>query len=117
MGGGHFGLARGGIGARGSNGQAGTALRANVLACAASRPTDQAGELEHPRGIVVNRDSGTRPSLQELARIAYFRPNTLPPRLSGGADGDAPLRAARLEVRFHQRVQTSSSKSIPSPAS
>jgi carbon-monoxide dehydrogenase large subunit len=60
--------------------QAGKALRANVLACAASILQAKPEELDIREGTVVNRDSGSeRLSLQELARIAYFRPDTLPP--------------------------------------
>ena len=60
--------------------QAGKALRANVLACAASILQATPNDLDIRNGIVVNRDSGTeRLPLSELARIAYFRPDTLPP--------------------------------------
>jgi carbon-monoxide dehydrogenase large subunit len=60
--------------------QAGKALRANVLACAASILQAKPEDLDIREGTVVDRDSGTeRLSLQELARIAYFRPDTLPP--------------------------------------
>ncbi|HET7019423.1 MAG TPA: xanthine dehydrogenase family protein molybdopterin-binding subunit [Xanthobacteraceae bacterium] len=60
--------------------QAGKALRANVLACAASILQAKPEDLDIREGRVVDRDSGTeRLSLQELARIAYFRPDTLPP--------------------------------------
>ncbi len=60
--------------------QAGKALRANVLACAASILQTKPEDLDIREGAVVDRDSGSeRLSLQELARIAYFRPDTLPP--------------------------------------
>jgi carbon-monoxide dehydrogenase large subunit len=60
--------------------QAGKALRANVLACAASILQAKPEDLDIREGTVVDRDSGSeRLSLQELARIAYFRPDTLPP--------------------------------------
>jgi CO/xanthine dehydrogenase Mo-binding subunit len=60
--------------------QAGKALRANVLACAASILQAKPDDLDIREGNVVDRDSGSeRLSLQELARIAYFRPDTLPP--------------------------------------
>ncbi|HYZ43440.1 MAG TPA: xanthine dehydrogenase family protein molybdopterin-binding subunit [Xanthobacteraceae bacterium] len=60
--------------------QAGKALRANVLACAASILQAKPEDLDIRAGAVVDRDSGSeRLSLQELARIAYFRPDTLPP--------------------------------------
>jgi carbon-monoxide dehydrogenase large subunit len=60
--------------------QAGKALRANVLACAASILQAKPEDLDIRNGVVVNRDNGTeRLSLNELARIAYFRPDTLPP--------------------------------------
>jgi carbon-monoxide dehydrogenase large subunit len=60
--------------------QAGKALRANVLACAASILQAKPADLDIRNGAVVDRDSGSeRLPLHELARIAYFRPDTLPP--------------------------------------
>jgi carbon-monoxide dehydrogenase large subunit len=60
--------------------QAGKALRANVLACAASILQAKPDELDIRSGVVVDGKSGTeRLPLSELARIAYFRPDTLPP--------------------------------------
>jgi carbon-monoxide dehydrogenase large subunit len=60
--------------------QAGKALRANVLACAASILQAKPEELDIRNGSVVDGKSGTeRLPLDELARIAYFRPDTLPP--------------------------------------
>ncbi|MCL4710647.1 MAG: xanthine dehydrogenase family protein molybdopterin-binding subunit [Pseudorhodoplanes sp.] len=60
--------------------QAGKALRQNVLAAAASILQAQADALDIVGGIVV--DKGTtreRITLDEVARICYFRPDTLPP--------------------------------------
>ena len=60
--------------------QAGKALRANVLACAASILQAKPEHLDIRGGAIVDADSGTeRLPLHELARIAYFRPDTLPP--------------------------------------
>jgi carbon-monoxide dehydrogenase large subunit len=60
--------------------QAGKALRANVLACAASILQAKPESLDIRNGAVVDGASGTeRLPLHELARIAYFRPDTLPP--------------------------------------
>src|ERR1700676_111127 len=60
--------------------QAGKALRANVRACAASILQATPNDLDIINGVVVDRHSGTeRLALGELARIAYFRPDTLPP--------------------------------------
>ena len=60
--------------------QAGKALRANVLACAASILQAKPENLDIRDAAVVDGDSGSeRLSLSELARIAYFRPDTLPP--------------------------------------
>ncbi len=60
--------------------QAGKALRGNVLACAASILQAKPEALDIRDGVVVDKDSGTeRLPLAELARIAYFRPDTLPP--------------------------------------
>src|SRR5438270_1723665 len=60
--------------------QAGKALRANVTAVAASILQADAKALDIRNGIVVDADSGReRIGLEEVARIAYFRPDTLPP--------------------------------------
>ena len=60
--------------------QAGKALRANVLAVAASILQAKPGDLDIRNGLVVDKDRGTeRLPLDELARVAYFRPDTLPP--------------------------------------
>jgi carbon-monoxide dehydrogenase large subunit len=60
--------------------QAGKALRANVLACAASILQTKPEELDIANGAIIDVESGNeRLSLSELARIAYFRPDTLPP--------------------------------------
>ena len=60
--------------------QAGKALRANVLAVAASILQAKPDDLDIRNGLVVNKDTGTeRLPLDELARVAYFRPDTLPP--------------------------------------
>ncbi|HEX3338282.1 MAG TPA: xanthine dehydrogenase family protein molybdopterin-binding subunit [Pseudolabrys sp.] len=60
--------------------QAGKALRANVLAVAASILQAKPEELDIRNGIVVDKAKGNeRLPLDELARVAYFRPDTLPP--------------------------------------
>ena len=60
--------------------QAGKALRANVLAVAASILQAKPDDLDIRNGLVVDKDRGTeRLPLDELARVAYFRPYTLPP--------------------------------------
>jgi carbon-monoxide dehydrogenase large subunit len=60
--------------------QAGKALRANVLACAASILQAKPESLDIRNGVIVDGASGAeRLALDELARIAYFRPDTLPP--------------------------------------
>ena len=60
--------------------QAGKALRANVLAVAASILQAKPDELDIRNGVVVDKAKGTeRLPLDELARVAYFRPDTLPP--------------------------------------
>jgi len=60
--------------------QAGKALRGNVLAAAASILQADPQALDIRNGIVVDGDSGReRMPLEEVARIVYFRPDTLPP--------------------------------------
>jgi carbon-monoxide dehydrogenase large subunit len=73
--------------------QAGKALRANVLAVAASILQAEPRVLDIRNGVVVDADSGReRIELSEVARIAYFRPDTLPP------DFQAELMAVRHYV-------------------
>jgi carbon-monoxide dehydrogenase large subunit len=60
--------------------QAGKALRQNVLAVAGSILQADAKALDIRNGAVVDADTGReRIGLDEVARIAYFRPDTLPP--------------------------------------
>ena len=60
--------------------QAGKALRENVLAVAGAMLQAQPGTLDIRNGVVVDKASGTeRLPLEELTRVAYFRPDTLPP--------------------------------------
>ncbi|MDP2294150.1 MAG: xanthine dehydrogenase family protein molybdopterin-binding subunit [Pseudolabrys sp.] len=60
--------------------QAGKALRDNVLAVAGAMLQAKPEELDIRNGIVVDKSNGTeRLALNELARVAYFRPDTLPP--------------------------------------
>jgi aerobic carbon-monoxide dehydrogenase large subunit len=73
--------------------QAGKALRENVLALAAAMLQAKPDDLDIRNGIVVDRANGTeRLPLEELARVAYFRPDTLP------AGIQAELIAARHYV-------------------
>jgi carbon-monoxide dehydrogenase large subunit len=60
--------------------QAGKALRANALAAAASILQADPQALDIRAGVVVDADTGReRMGLEEVARIVYFRPDTLPP--------------------------------------
>jgi CO/xanthine dehydrogenase Mo-binding subunit len=60
--------------------QAGKALRANVLAVAGSILQAAPDALDIRNGVVVDKADGReRIGLDEVARIAYFRPDTLPP--------------------------------------
>jgi aerobic carbon-monoxide dehydrogenase large subunit len=60
--------------------QAGKVLRANVLAAAASILQADPKALDIRNGIVVDADTGReRMGLDEVARVVYFRPDTLPP--------------------------------------
>src|SRR5436190_22137978 len=60
--------------------QAGKALRMNVLAVAGSILQAAPAALDIRNGVVVDADGGReRIGLDEVARIAYFRPDTLPP--------------------------------------
>ena len=60
--------------------RAGKALRQNVLAVAATILQAQPEALDIRNGVVVDKDTGReRIGLDEVARVAYFRPDTLPP--------------------------------------
>ena len=59
--------------------QAGRALREQVLGLAASILQADPAALDIRDGAVVDLDRRERLTLTELARIAYFRPDTLPP--------------------------------------
>src|SRR5262249_59668177 len=61
--------------------QAGKALRANVLAAAGAMLQADPATLDIRAGIVVDAETGReRMPLEEVARVVYFRPDTLPPR-------------------------------------
>jgi carbon-monoxide dehydrogenase large subunit len=78
-GGGTWASRAGGIGGEAAW-QAGKALRQNVLAVAGSILQAKPEALDIRNGVVVDNDTGTeRIGLDEVARIAYFRPDTLPP--------------------------------------
>jgi carbon-monoxide dehydrogenase large subunit len=60
--------------------QAGKALRQNVLAVAGAILQAQPADLDIRGGAIVDAASGReRMPLEEVARITYFRPDTLPP--------------------------------------
>ncbi len=60
--------------------QAAKALRKNILDVAAAILQSTAAGLDIVNGTIVNADDGApRIELNELARIVYFRPDTLPP--------------------------------------
>jgi CO/xanthine dehydrogenase Mo-binding subunit len=60
--------------------QAGKQLRLNILDVAASILQTSKGQLDIRDGRIVDANGGTeRLTLAELARITYFRPDTLPP--------------------------------------
>jgi carbon-monoxide dehydrogenase large subunit len=60
--------------------QAGKALRRNVLAAAASILQAKPEALDIRNGLVVDAETGNeRIGLDEVARVCYFRPDTLPP--------------------------------------
>ena len=59
--------------------QAGKALRENVLAVAGAMLQAKPDGLDIRNGVVVDKATGNeRLPLEELARVAYFRPDTLP---------------------------------------
>ena len=59
--------------------QSGKALRAQILDVAGVMLQAEAESLDIRNGVVVDRDTGTeRIGLDEIGRICYFRPDTLP---------------------------------------
>ncbi|MDR3533738.1 MAG: molybdopterin-dependent oxidoreductase [Rhodopila sp.] len=80
--------------------QAGKQLRLNILEVAARILQTQPAQLDIRDGRVVGVSGGTeRLTLAEVARIPYFRAA----RVSGRADGNETLCAARISVRVHRR--------------
>ena len=64
--------------------QAAKILRNNILDVAAAILQSSSAELDIVDGIIVNvSDGAARIALNELARIVYFRPDTLPPGIQG----------------------------------
>jgi CO/xanthine dehydrogenase Mo-binding subunit len=90
-GGGTWGSRAAGIGGEAAV-QAGTALRRNILALAGIILQADPARLDIRAGRVVDLDGTERVGLDELARIAYFRADTLP------TDFQAELMATRHYV-------------------
>ena len=83
--------------------QAARALRANVLALAGSILQAAPGTLDLDGGNVVDAAGrSVRITLADLARIAYFRPDTPADRRAARTGRDKALCSPRLPVRFHQ---------------
>lgn len=77
-GGGTWGSRAAGIGGE-AVAQAGRALRMQILDAAAAMLQEDAGKLDIRNGVVVDSDTGTeRIGLDEIGRICYYRPDTLP---------------------------------------
>ena len=84
--------------------QAAKILRKNILDVAAAILQSTSAELDIVNNTVVTANDGApRIELSELARIVYFRPDTLAAGHAAGTDGDAAFRASRISVRLHQR--------------
>jgi carbon-monoxide dehydrogenase large subunit len=77
-GGGTWGSRAAGIGGE-AVAQAGRALRLQILDAAAAMLQEDASTLDIRNGVVVDADSGNeRIGLDEIGRICYYRPDTLP---------------------------------------
>ena len=95
--------ARAGIGGEAAW-QAGKALRANVLAAAGAMLQAEPGDARHQRRRGRRRRQRPRaPAARGSRARRLFPPRHAAARLSGRVRGHAPLRAARLAVRLHQR--------------
>ena len=76
----------------------------NVLAVAGSILQAKPEALDIRNGLVVDKDTGTeRLPLSELARIAYFRPDTLPPGFQAELMATRHYVPRGCAVRVHQR--------------
>jgi carbon-monoxide dehydrogenase large subunit len=83
--------------------QAGKALRKNVLAAAAAILQADPEGARHRAGIDRRRGDGA-PRIESMRSPASSISAPTPCRpTSSRADGDAPLRAAQISVRLHQR--------------
>ncbi len=77
-GGGTWGSRAAGIGGE-AVAQAGRALREQILVAAGAMLQEDAAKLDIRNGVVVDADSGNeRIGLDEVGRICYYRPDTLP---------------------------------------
>ena len=99
--------------------QAGKALRAERARRRGLDPAGRRPTPRHPRRRGRRRRHRTRAHRPRRGRAhRLFPPRHAAARLPGRAGGDAPLRAARLAVRLHQRHPGEPvSRSTPTPAS
>ena len=98
--------------------QAGKALRATVLAAAGSILQAVPETLDIRDGMVVDADSGIeRLSLEEVARIVYFRPDTLPPGFQAEFVATRHYVPRAWPFAFTNGVQAAMSRSISTAAS
>ena len=98
--------------------QAGKALRGNVLAVAASILQAKPETLDIRNGVVVDAATGAeRLPLHELARICYFRPDTLPSGIQAELVATRHYVPSALPSHSPTASRRAISRSTPTPAS
>ena len=112
-----MGLARAGIGGEAAR-QAGKALRANVCALAGAMLQAAPDTLDIRDGIVVDQDTGReRISLAEVARVGYFRPDTLPLEFQAELTATRHFVPRQYPFASPTACRPPISRSTPTPAS
>ncbi len=98
--------------------QAGRALRDNILSLAASILQADPAALDTRDGAVVDADTGqVRMGLDEVARIAYFRPDTLPPGVQAELMATRHYVPRKYPFAFTNGIQASWLEVTPRPGS
>lgn len=87
--------------------QAGRALRENILKVAAVILQAEAAALDIVEGQVVDGQGQARVGLDEIARVAYFRPDTLPPDFQSELIATRHYAPRKYPFAFTNGVQAS----------
>ncbi|MDE2361207.1 MAG: xanthine dehydrogenase family protein [Hyphomicrobiales bacterium] len=88
--------------------RAGRALRDNILSVAAAILQTEAAALDIAGGEIVDAEGHARIGLDEIARIAYFRPDTLPPDFQAELIATRHYAPRKFPFAFTNGVQAAS---------